>query len=128
MLVPMLAPMMMPIAWKRVIMPELTKPTTITVVAEEDCMTEVTPAPRSSPLSGVLVTRYRKDSSLSPATRFKPSPISDMPYINSATPQRRLSIITTVFMLTLLNVAAREADQILARCLIDFSIFLNGFL
>ena len=34
--VPMLAPMMIHTAWFSVIMPALTKPTTITVVAEED--------------------------------------------------------------------------------------------
>ena len=36
MVVPMLAPMMIHTACFRVIIPELTKPTTITVVAEED--------------------------------------------------------------------------------------------
>ena len=33
--VPILAPMMTPMDWRSVIKPELTKPTTITVVAEE---------------------------------------------------------------------------------------------
>ena len=36
MVVPILAPMMTPAACDRRMMPELTKPTTITVVAEED--------------------------------------------------------------------------------------------
>ena len=35
-LVPRMAPMTMPMAWFTFIMPELTKPTTITEVAEED--------------------------------------------------------------------------------------------
>ena len=35
MVVPMLAPMMTAVAWKRVIIPALTSPTTMTVVAEE---------------------------------------------------------------------------------------------
>ena len=34
-------------------MPELTKPTTITEVAEEDWMTAVTAVPSSTPFSGV---------------------------------------------------------------------------
>ena len=34
--VPMFAPMMTPTAWVRLSSPALTKPTTITVVAEED--------------------------------------------------------------------------------------------
>jgi len=37
-------------------MPELTKPTTKTEVAEEDCITAVTPVPSSTPLRGVLVS------------------------------------------------------------------------
>ena len=47
MVVPMLAPIMIHTACLRVIMPELTKPTTITVVAEEDWITAVMPAPTS---------------------------------------------------------------------------------
>ena len=34
--VPIFAPMMIPTAWVRFMIPELTKPTTMTVVAEED--------------------------------------------------------------------------------------------
>ena len=36
MVVPMLAPMMTPVAWARLRMPALRKPITMTVVAEED--------------------------------------------------------------------------------------------
>ena len=53
MVVPILAPMIIHTAWRRVIMPELTKPTTITEVAEEDWMMAVTPVPRSTPLRGL---------------------------------------------------------------------------
>ena len=49
MVVPMLAPMMIQTACRSVIMPELTKPTTMTVVAEEDWMTAVMPAPTATP-------------------------------------------------------------------------------
>ena len=38
-------------------MPELTKPTTMTLVAEEDWMTAVMPVPSRTPLSGVLDRR-----------------------------------------------------------------------
>ena len=51
-LVPRMAPMTMPMACLTCIMPELTKPTTITEVAEEDWMMAVTPVPRSTPLRG----------------------------------------------------------------------------
>ena len=52
-LVPRMAPMTMPMACLTCIMPELTKPTTITEVAEEDWMMAVTPVPRSTPLRGL---------------------------------------------------------------------------
>jgi len=44
-------------------MPELTKPTTITEVAEEDWITAVTPVPSRTPLMGVLVRLYNTSSS-----------------------------------------------------------------
>lgn len=65
MLVPIFAPMMMPIACATFIMPEFTKPTTMTVVAEEDCMIAVTAVPRRTPLIGVLVSLYKISSSFS---------------------------------------------------------------
>ena len=52
-LVPRIAPMMTPMACRTFIMPELTKPTTITEVAEEDWITAVTAVPSSTPLMGV---------------------------------------------------------------------------
>ena len=53
----------MPMAWRTCIMPELTKPTTITEVAEEDWITAVTPVPSRTPLMGVLVRLYSTSSS-----------------------------------------------------------------
>ena len=50
-LVPSMAPMITPMACLTFIMPELTKPTTITEVAEEDWITAVTPVPSSTPSS-----------------------------------------------------------------------------
>ena len=70
-------------------MPELTKPTTMTDVAEDDWITAVTPVPSRTPLSGVLVSLYRMISSLLPATFFSPSPMSVMPNRNRATPPSR---------------------------------------
>ena len=54
-LVPIFAPMMIPIACFSFIIPEFTKPITITVVAEDDWITLVTPVPSATPFSGVLV-------------------------------------------------------------------------
>ena len=96
MLVPRMAPMTMLMACRTFIIPELTKPTTMTDVAEEDWMTAVTPVPSRKPLSGVPVRRYKTTSSLLPATFFNPSPISAMPNRNSATP---LSSEITLLML-----------------------------
>ena len=55
-LVPRIAPKIMPVACSNFIMPELTKPTTMTDVADEDWMTAVTPVPNRMPFSFVLVS------------------------------------------------------------------------
>ena len=67
-------------------MPELTKPTTMTVVAEEDWITAVTSVPSSTPLNVVEVSRPRIVSSLLPATRLSPSPNRVMPKRKNARP------------------------------------------
>ena len=53
MLVPISAPWITLSACSGFIMPELTKPTSMTEVAEDDWITAVTPAPSSRPFSGV---------------------------------------------------------------------------
>ena len=87
-LVPSIAPKTMPIACLSFIIPEFTKPTTITDVAEEDCMTAVTPVPSSTPFKDVFVSLYNNISRLLPATILRPSPMRDIPNRNSATPLR----------------------------------------
>ena len=57
--VPMLAPKITEIACGRLISPALTKPITITVVAELLCNTAVTSAPASAPIIGFLVRNPR---------------------------------------------------------------------
>ena len=81
------------IACDSCISPELTNPTTITVVADEDWITAVTPAPSSIPLTGLAVNRSRMCLSLPPACFSSPSPISVMPYKNTAKPP---SIVKTL--------------------------------
>ena len=105
MLVPRMAPRTMPMAWRTFIMPELTKPTTITEVAEEDWMMAVTPVPRSTPFMGLLESLYSTSSSLLPATFFSPSPIRVMPKRKRATPPSsamRLDKSTVPTLLSLL--------------------------
>ena len=86
MVVPILAPIIIPTAWESFIMPELTKPTTITVVAEEDWITAVTPAPRSTANNFLAVSFSKTPSSLPPAILDKLFPIMLMPYRNNANP------------------------------------------
>lgn len=51
MAVPRFEPIMTPIDCLSVIVPELTNPTTITVVAEDDCIIDVTTSPSMKPLN-----------------------------------------------------------------------------
>ena len=88
--VPILAPMMIQTAWFRVIIPELTKPTTMTVVAEEDWITAVMPAPTRTPRKRLAVSRSRISFILLPAAASRPELIICMPYRNSARPPKRL--------------------------------------
>ena len=87
-LVPMIAPMMMDMACFIFIIPEFTKPTTMTDVAEDDWITAVTPVPNRIPFKGVPESLYNISSSLFPATSFRPSPISVIPNKNNDTPPR----------------------------------------
>ena len=67
--VPTFAPMMTLIAWRSVMRPELTKPTTMTVVAEELWMMAVMQRPVRKPAKTPLVIRSSRERSLSPARR-----------------------------------------------------------
>ena len=89
--VPTFAPMMTYSACESAITPELTKPTSMTVVAEEDWITAVTHSPSKKPLSGLEVSRPRMVLSLLPARRSSASPIRFMPKRNSASPPSNVS-------------------------------------
>ena len=93
--VPMLAPMMIHTAWFRVIMPALTKPTTMTVVAEEDWITAVMAAPTSTPRKRLAVSRSRISFILLPAAASRPELIICIPWRNRARPPSspRISVI-----------------------------------
>ena len=71
--------MMIHTACFSVIMPELTKPTTMTVVAEEDWMTAVMPAPTRMPRKRLEVSRSRMPFMRLPAAASRPAPIICMP-------------------------------------------------
>ena len=105
--VPMFAPIITPTAWLSFMIPELTKPTTITVVADDDCMAAVTAIPRISPLMRLSVSFSRILSSLLPENLIRPSPITLIPYKNIARPPTivkipNISIFLFVFLSSLI--------------------------
>ena len=83
---PMLEPKMTPAAWYRSMSPALTKPTTITVVADEDCTSMVKSMPISSPMMRLRVSTSSRWRRLLPAARSSSSPISFMPNRNRPRP------------------------------------------
>jgi hypothetical protein len=84
--VPMFAPMMTPMARGEIHQPGVTKPTAMTVVALELCISTVSSNPTSNchkPGCGEL---FQYALELEPAKCSRPSPIMRMPYRNSARP------------------------------------------
>ena len=76
---PMLAPIITPIACESWSTPALTKPTVMTVVAVELCIRAVSPAPRAADFSLLLVIFSSTCSILLPASFSMPEFISVMP-------------------------------------------------
>ena len=79
MVVPMLAPKMMPMDCTRVRSPAFTKPMTITVLALEDWMTQVTAAPDRMATKRLAENTFRMERIRSPAELWRPSLMSFMP-------------------------------------------------
>ena len=77
--VPMLAPIMTPMAWTRVSSPALTRLTVITVVALDDCIIPVNTAPVSIRRNGLEVIGIRNERSLYPASFCKAELIRVIP-------------------------------------------------
>ncbi len=88
--VPMLAPMMTPMAWRSFITRAFTRPTTMTVAAEEDWMAAVTTAPSSTPFRTLPVSRSRIFSSRPSEAFSRLPPSTDIPYRKRASPPNRL--------------------------------------
>ena len=115
MVVPILAPIMIHTAWVRVIMPELTKPTTMTVVAEEDWMTAVITAPTSTPRTRFAVSFSRMLFMRLPAAASKPELIICIPCRNSASPPRRLKILAILIKMLLFYLKIRKRHSLLFK-------------
>ena len=94
--VPILAPMMIQTAWFNVISCEFTKPTTITVVAEELWITAVMAAPTIMPRKRLLVSLSRMVFIRSPAAPSRPELIICIPYRNRARPPNNFRILSNV--------------------------------
>ena len=84
--VPTLAPMMTLMACRRFIRPELTKPTTMTVVADELWMMAVMPRPVRKPAPTLPVILSSSVRSLPPARRSSDCPMKFMPNRNRHSP------------------------------------------
>ena len=96
--VPIFAPMIIQTACFKVISPELTKPTTITVVAEEDWITAVIPAPTHTPRKRFAVRRSRICFIRLPAAASRLTLIICIPYKNSARPPSKPKTILTLIL------------------------------
>ena len=95
--VPKFAPMMTPTALESFIIPELTNPTTMTVVVDEDCIKAVTNVPTKKPLNVLLVIFSRSFSSFPPDSFSRPSPMVFMPNRNNASPATKLRTVSRNF-------------------------------
>jgi len=113
--VPMFAPIIMLMALASFIMPELTKPTTITVDAEEDWIAAVTTVPKSTPFRVVEVSLPRMVSNLLPATRFRPSPRRDMPKRKKARPPNKWMMFAIVILFNSFCIGGILAKEVSAE-------------
>ena len=86
--VPMFAPMITDTDCDMDMRPADMKPTTSTVVTEEDWMTAVTKAPVTAPMNRLVVSFSRMSFIRSPATALSESAIWFMPKRKSARPPR----------------------------------------
>ena len=86
--VPMFEPMMTPMVWPNCMMPELTKPTSITVMAEEDWIAMVMTKPSSIAIQRLPVIFFSECSREPPATLRRPSDMTFIPKRKKASPPR----------------------------------------
>jgi len=94
MVVPILAPRIMPKAAENGISPALTNPTVATVVALEDCKTAVAIVPVKTPDIGVRVNCINTRRITLPARVFRPSVMTTIPNRNSPKPPSISMMIT----------------------------------
>ena len=82
--VPTLAPIIIPTDSFKVINPALTKLMVMTVVADDDCIRAVEMKPVKKPINRFLATFLKVDLSCCPAALCTPSLMTFMPYMKRA--------------------------------------------
>ena len=97
--VPIFAPNVIPTDCSKVMIPALTKPTSITVVAPDDWINAVNKAPHTTAIYLFLVQRSKMVLNLPPAACCKLSLIYFIPKRNSANPLSNCVINTYIFFL-----------------------------
>ncbi len=104
MVVPMLAPIITAMAPANDIRPALTNDTTITVVADELWMTDVTVMPARMPLAGLPVILPRMLRIRLPATFCRPLLISVIPKRKMPRAPKKLIAIVTMFQILIFSI------------------------
>ena len=92
--------------------PALTKPTTSTVVTEDDWITAVTMAPVMAPSTGLPVSLASSVFICLPAAAFNPSVIFSMPYRNSASPPSSSMVMVRGSSSVMLNLSLRRGGAV----------------
>ena len=96
--VPILAPIMIHVAWKRLTIPALTSPKSITVVADEDCKTAALPTPTPTAASLLLPSFLNSSSILPPAIPVSDEEIRRIPIRNAPIPEKRRSMYAVIHL------------------------------
>ena len=124
--VPTLAPMMTLIACRSVSSPELTKPTTMTVVAEELWITAVIPRPVAKPANFRPVIFPSSERSLPPARRSSACPIRFIPNRNRQSPPIRFSTLKISIFFSSFTFHTHLVCIIQAQCQIQKRSFVKS--
>ena len=112
--VPILAPKITLRVWENSMIPELTRPTSITVTADEDWTAMVITAPRIMLITGLDVIFFSRCSSLPPAIFSRLPDITFMPNRKNARPPIRVmneKIVIYRFSLALFCILFSLPDQ-----------------
>ena len=94
--VPTFEPIIIPKVSQKFTIPEFTSPTSITVIAEEDCIAMVTPAPKKKLKNWFLVTFLRVCSSAPPVRFSRPPERVVIPYRKKARPPKSSASISKI--------------------------------